>query len=145
MVGRFSYPVRRFRTCSDIGDHATIFLWCLGIWPWFDMAIWAMAFGRPTWYIGYLPSPVLFALYNSISLLQGNIVCLSHPPALVYTSITPGLCNAWEFGSARAGEHARSGLYLHITPALLRLNHYLHVPYSLVVFQLSMNEETKRP
>ena len=86
---------------------------------------------------------MLFALY-SISLLQSNTVCLSRPPTPVYVSSTSGLCKAWEFGSARAREYACSGLHLHIALVLLRPNRYLHVPSSLMVFQLSMNEETNR-
>ena len=84
---------------------------------------------------------MLFALY-SISLLQSNTLCFFHPPEPVYISSTLGLCKAWEFGSARAREYACSGLYLHIALVLLRPKHYLLVTYSLMVFQLSVNEET---
>ena len=114
--------------------------WSLDIWLCFGMV-----FG-PWRLVGHLPymcglPHLLFALY-SISLLQDSIVNLSHPPAPVYMSSTPHACKALKFGSAKAREYVYSGLYSHTALVLLRFNHYLHISYSLMVFQLRINKGT---
>ena len=100
-----------------------------GIWAFGHGLV--MAFGL--WHlVGHLPcmwpSPHVICSIFDFAFAEQYRLFVPPTRTCIYISSTPGLCKAWELVALGAQQCACSGLCLHIALALLRPNHYSHIP-----------------